>query len=329
MNSIFLNLADLTKLVQSGKTLLLAGDEEILKKVPRGNWIGGTIPYFISSDGGVVARDKVFVTELPDYIQNFEVHTYDEQKVENIYAEAPEHGFSFAIFPATSPVHLSFAINAPNFKNFGLRPLVGWVSGVHLSDIGKITPKTFNGLTGEISDKKAIVLRAILPSDRAVDIGIVNIFSQGEGDTLVFKENGFLAKDVLVNGERMNFAEYLLERKSDIKLPLVADYCGANVNVSFQGIDEKNKTVNFYAPVFKDVQYKQAKPVSDYVKEFISSLPNDASKIFFSCNCILNFLYSELEGKTTGGIVGPVTFGEIAYQLLNQTMVYMTIEKIG
>lgn len=329
MNSIFLNLADLTKLVQSGKTLLLAGDEEILRKVPQGNWIGGTIPYFISSEGGVVSRDKVFVTELPDYIQGFAVHHYDEQNVENIYAEAPDHGFSFAIFPATSPVHLSFAINAPNYKNFGLRPLVGWISGVHLSDIGKITPKTVNGLTGEISDKKAIVLRAILPSDRGVDIGIVNIFSQGDGDTLVFKENGFSAKDVLVNGERMNFAEYLLKRKSDIKLPLVADYCGANVNVSFQGIDEKNKTVNFYAPVFQDVQYKQAKPVSDYVKEFISSLPNDASKIFFSCNCILNFLYSELEGKTTGGIVGPITFGEIAYQLLNQTMVYMTIEKMG
>ena len=51
-----------------------------------------------------------------------------------------------------------------------------------------------------------------------------------------------------------------------------------------------------------------------------------ASALFFSCNCILNYLYSELEGKKTGGITGPITFGEIAYQLLNQTMVYLTIE---
>ena len=27
----------------------------------------------------------------------------------------------------------------------------------------------------------------------------------------------------------------------------------------------------------------------------------------------------------TGEMVGPITFGEVAYQLLNQTMVYLTI----
>lgn len=48
----------------------------------------------------------------------------------------------------------------------------------------------------------------------------------------------------------------------------------------------------------------------------------------FSCNCILNFLYSELEGKRTGELIGPVTFGEVAYQLLNQTLVYLQIEDI-
>jgi hypothetical protein len=43
----------------------------------------------------------------------------------------------------------------------------------------------------------------------------------------------------------------------------------------------------------------------------------------------LNFLYGELEGKKTGTITGPMTFGEIAYQLLNQTMIFLEIEKIG
>lgn len=32
-----------------------------------------------------------------------------------------------------------------------------------------------------------------------------------------------------------------------------------------------------------------------------------------------------LEGKKTGDVTGPVTFGEIAYQLLNQTLVYLNI----
>ncbi|MEO0003956.1 MAG: hypothetical protein RLZZ22_1648, partial [Pseudomonadota bacterium] len=43
--------------------------------------------------------------------------------------------------------------------------------------------------------------------------------------------------------------------------------------------------------------------------------------VVFSCNCILNFLFGELEGKAIGGVEGPITFGEIGYQLLNQTMV--------
>jgi len=45
----------------------------------------------------------------------------------------------------------------------------------------------------------------------------------------------------------------------------------------------------------------------------------------YTCNCILNFLYGELEGKVIGSFDGPVTFGEIAYQLVNQTLVYVSI----
>ena len=42
---------------------------------------------------------------------------------------------------------------------------------------------------------------------------------------------------------------------------------------------------------------------------------------------MLNYLYAELEGKKTGSIVGPITFGEIAYVLLNQTLVHLLIEQ--
>ena len=43
----------------------------------------------------------------------------------------------------------------------------------------------------------------------------------------------------------------------------------------------------------------------------------------FSCNCILNYLYGGLEGKHTGSVYGPITFGEIAHLLLNQTLVQL------
>ena len=321
------SIADIEKLVKNGKTLLLAGDEELLKKIPQGNWIGGTIPYFVASEGGIISKDKIFVTGLPDYIQGVEIQSYDEKDIKNIYVNAPENGFSLLILPATSPVHLSFALEAPQYRDFGVRPVIGWVSGVHLSDLGKVSPKTINGKTGELSDKKAVVMRASLPANRVCDIGIVNIFSQGNGDTLEFIEDGFSAKEVLVNGKRTNFVDYALECKLDIKLPLVANYYGTNINVSFQGIDEKNKVVNFYAPFFKGVQYRHANPITNYVEDFIRYMPKDNENIVFSCNCILNFLYSGFEGKIIGGIVGPITFGEVAYQLLNQTMVYLTVQE--
>jgi hypothetical protein len=40
-------------------------------------------------------------------------------------------------------------------------------------------------------------------------------------------------------------------------------------------------------------------------------------------------LYGHLEGKRTGSITGPITFGEIAHQLLNQTMVRLYLRDIG
>jgi hypothetical protein len=104
---------------------------------------------------------------------------------------------------------------------------------------------------------------------------------------------------------------------------LVADYSGAMINVSFQSVDE-TKGVALYAPVFKDVEYKIAAPVASYVDEFKKVLPKGVSPIF-ACNCILNFLYSELEGQVVEKMHGPVTFGEIAYQLVNQTLVYLEI----
>lgn len=327
MNTGMYAVADVAKQVRDGKALILAGDEELLRKIPSGNWVGGTTPYFIAPEGGLISKEKLFVTVLPDYVQGVEIESYDEKNIGDIYVDSPANGFSFLILPAMSPIHLSFALKAPKYRDFAQRPVIGWVSGVHLSDLGKISPKVMNGKTGELSDQNAVVMRVALPADRVCDMGIVNIFTQGSGDVYEVAENGFSVNEVLINGKRDNFADHVLTQKLDIRLPLVANFCGAPINVSFQGVDEKNRTVNFYAPLLQGVQYRQASPSLDYVSDFIKHSPHDNDKVFFSCNCILNFLYSGLEGKKTGGIVGPITFGEIAYQLLNQTMVYLTIQK--
>jgi hypothetical protein len=64
--------------------------------------------------------------------------------------------------------------------------------------------------------------------------------------------------------------------------------------------------------------------VPDYVQAFRSATAGLSRDVPFACNCILNFLYGKMEGEHVG-LPGPLTFGEIAFQLLNQTMVYCDV----
>ncbi|MBS1700483.1 MAG: hypothetical protein JST12_02390 [Armatimonadetes bacterium] len=328
MSSQLLTLEQASQLLTQPGAYLVAADANVLCQLPKGNWIGGSIPYFIAEEGGVVSQNRVFVTKLPEATKIVSTQLVSEADMPNVYRNMPENGFGVIILPATSPSHLSFALNAPSYEDFAMKPLVGWISGVHLSELGKTTPTVFDGRNGRSSESDAVLMYLDLDADYVCDMGIVNIFTQGGGDTLEFPETSFSVKDVLVNGVKQNFAEYLKANKVDIKNPLVANYAGAMINVSFQGIDEANQIVNLYAPVFQGAEYKLADPIQDYVGQFTSQMPKDSDSIAFSCNCILNFLYSELEGKKTGNVTGPITFGEVAFQLLNQTMVYLTLEKI-
>ena len=320
---------ELSKKIKENKSLFLAGDEKVLSKLPKGRWIGGTIPYFMAENGGEFSQDKIYATELPAYISDLKIKAYTSKTIPNVYKDLPDNGFGLIVIPATSKTHLEFALKSPSYEGFGTSPLIGWIAGINLADLGKISPKVINGETLEVLEDGALVLQAKLPENKAADINIINIFQQGQGDALSFKEDGFSVKTVLVNGKETNFADYILENGLDTRLPLVADYYGALVNISFQNVDKDKKEVQFYAPVFKGMMYKLAAPVKDYIQLFSSQLPEEgADHITFSCNCILNYLYSELEGKKTGAVTGPITFGEIAYQLLNQTMVYLTIDEI-
>ncbi|HCD51219.1 MAG TPA: hypothetical protein DEQ34_02130 [Balneolaceae bacterium] len=314
------------KLITSGKKLILAGDEAVLKKLPRGNWIAGTIPYFMDKDGGKFSKEMIYATVLPDYIYEYNIVVYNQEQLQNVYKDAYTNGFSVIILPGSSDIHYSFSLNSPKYPNFAVRPLVGWVAGTDLDEVGMKEPKVFDGVDPMGFEDSAVVMHVGLPPSKVVDIDIVNIFEPGDGDELRFPVDGFFAKDVIVNGERKNFAEYIRENNIDTKLPLVADTYGTMVNTSFQRVEEHR--VFFYAPVFADTTYRIAKPFNDYVQEFEQMTPDGlGEKTFFSCNCILNYLYAELEGKQTIGFTGPVTFGEVAYQLLNQTMVYLTIDE--
>jgi hypothetical protein len=320
---VLLSLQETAKSIEGGRHLAIAGDEALLRELPRGSWIGGTTPYFMTEGGCTVTSDKLFVHDLTDIVLGAAVRSYGADSLPGLSEDAPEHGFSLVVIPFASPAHFAYGRNAPNFPGFFMKPILGWISGVHNGDFEKASAKTFNGATGECSDQNAVAMHCPTALDKSAVVKILNLFVQGQGEAIVFEEDGYRAKECLINGERRDFAEYLKKNQIDTRLPLVANYCGASINVSFGSIDDANG-VSLCAPVFKGVEYRIAAPIGSYTDNFKRALPKNASPVF-ACNCFLTFLYSELEGQTVGDMRGPIVFGEIAYHLLNQTMVYLEI----
>ena len=313
--------------IAEGKRLHIAGDESALVQLSPGTWIGGTIPYFLTADGGVADREHLLVTELPDDVAETNIRFVDADALADLLEGAFEHGVSVVIIPGMSIAHSKYANEIQDVPGIFEKPIVGWIAGVHLDDLGKATPKVFNGQTSESAENRLIVLHARLPENVEARIGIVNLFKQGDGDRIRFPETGFSADSCWVNDEQVSFFDYVKAQGLDQRMPLVTDFSGEMINVSFQGVDEGKHEVQFYAPVIAGVEYRQAAPLDDYRKELLSYLESHPLAPVFSCNCILNYLYAELEGDQPIPVGGPATFGEIAYILVNQTLVYLEFDR--
>ncbi len=313
------------ELISSGVVAVVAGTEELLAQLPTGNWIGGTMRYFMTPERSGEATDRVLVTELPVAPADITIRSYAAHELGLIVTDAPSNGFSIVIIPAGSQAHLEYAERAPYYPGIFRTPITGWISGVSLEELGTVTPLTFDGRTGLREPDRAIVLHAALPARQSAQISIANPFRGGSGDIITFPTDGLTVTDCQVGGKTRNFARYLTASGADTRLPLVADYAGAPVNTSFQSIDSAAGVVNLYAPVFTGIDYRLAAPVADYAAAFREAVGESHEDTTFACNCILNYVYGELEGRSIGRATGPMTFGEIAYQLLNQTLVCLTI----
>jgi hypothetical protein len=316
-------LKNVIRLVEGGKRLMLAAEESLLRKIPKGEWIGGTIPYFMSDAGGTTSRDRVFVEEMPASARGTRIEVYDEHTIKRVAANTSDNGYTVLILPAFSAIHEKYALDAVTYQDMFLKVVAGWISGVHFDDVGRLSPQVVDGRTGNFYKDQAVAMHIDLPASQQAQLGIVNIFEPGDGDELEFPTNGFTVDKCLVGGSLVDFATYIAEKKIDTRLPLVANYMGTHVNVSIQSIAAEK--VSLYAPAFSGAKYRFAKALANYSECFARAIPTSLEVPAFSCNCILNYLYGNLEGRRTGVIKGPMTFGEIGYQLLNQTLVYVSI----
>ena len=320
-----LPLDDVARLIEGGSPLALAGTAKALSSLPEGNWIGGTTPYFMTAEGGTtVSDDLVFVTDLSP-LGSVTIKAYTSDLLEYISHDVPDHGFAIAIFPFESPCHTRFAMDAPGYPLTFVKPVVGWIAGYNLDEGGKAL--AFDGRERFGHQRDVVVAHIDMGEGGMAMPAIVNPFKAGEGEVITFLEPGFIQRTAIINGVETDFAAFVREKGLDHgELPLVGDYAGAAINVSVQQV-EADGSVHLYAPAFPGVEYRFAAPLEDYAATLRSGIDGVAeADAVWSCNCILNFLFGKLEGQAIGGIAGPVTFGEVAFQLLNQT--YVTVNRV-
>ncbi|MCI4664875.1 MAG: hypothetical protein MRY74_09155 [Neomegalonema sp.] len=327
MRNFICSPEEAAKVIERGAVLMVAGSEEALAQLPKGSWIGGTSVYFMTDQGGMVDKNRVFCSEI-DEASAARVVALSVDELPSLAQGRAQNGFTGLLIPAFSEAHTAFAMEASRYEGLFEQPVVGWIAGVHLDEIGKRAPKVYNGATGEAFDDRAVAIYVELPEELQPNVDIVSPFEQGDSDasSFVFDEDGFSATSVVVDGKRVNLAEHIASHQIDTRLPLVANYAGALVNVSISAVSDEKGEVSFYAPVTAGIEYRFAKPIDCYASSFADKIRGDGSKSF-SCNCVLNYLYGDLEGRSTGAFTGPATFGEIAYILLNQTMVHLEFDK--
>ena len=293
---MLIELKEAVRLINEGRTLHIAADDSLLKQLPKGKWIGGTTPYFIGEEGGIFTRDLLYVNEI-DYAEEINVRVYGKYNIFQLVEECYDNGLAILIMPYGSEVAAKYAKEAPDVEELLMHPTLGWISGFDLETAGEA--RVYDGTTGTSYTDRAVVMYLKLPEGRTAMINMINIFEDDKTDPVIhFRENDLSVENCTVNGSYFN--------------------------ISVKSIE--NGRVSFYAPVFKNVDYRFAVRVDDYAAEFMRRIGEaGARNPVISCNCILNYQYGELDGKRIPPYTGPVTFGELAYQLLNQTLVYCEI----
>lgn len=239
-------------------------------------------------------------------------------------SELIRSGRRLLIVPASSDMHVRFAQDAPGYPEIFAKPIVGWLSGIHLDDLGWVTPKVVDGRSVEVFSNRGVAMHCELPEGNRAEVGVVDLYEGNEGDVLTFPQDGISVTKCKVNGEVRSFASYIDELEFGPKMPLVTEVAGKSVNVSLKSVDWNGDRVELHAPVFSGTEYRIAQPVADFDGDFRRALPNEGSPVF-CCNSMLSYRYGGLNSRDPIGLQGPISFGEIAQLALNQTLVYLSI----
>lgn len=323
-------IEEVKNFIAKGCQMVLNADEEALKQLPKGNWIGGTTPYFMNTDKGVFSKDLIFVDDFTNVGVDFKIEEFDVGTMPQIANNSFKNGFTVLILPFEKEVYHEFAYHSLSYDGIFNNPVVGFVAGCDFDLLETAEAKVVNGLSNELSSDKAIALHVKLPGNKIARTEILNLDNiQPDSDTIVFPETSFTQSNCLINGKDTNIAEYLDEIGYIQKAPrpLIASTNGALINRDIKVINTEKKEVTFFSPVYEGDEYFLTDIITDYERLFNQRLEEIKQKSFYTSICVSYYLLGQLEGKKIN-TVGAFAFGEIAFQLLNKTLVLLEIDDV-
>lgn len=324
MEQRLFTLQETIDLIQEERTLVIAGPEELLSQLPDGSWIAGSNPYLQTPEGSILSDELLYITDFTDLAIDKKFEVYDKSNIHKITSDAFENGIIAAIMPAGSEVINEFALKSPEYENQFINPLLGWVSGTVFEKFGQVAPTCYCG-NKRFTDK-AVALHLKLPQNKVARLEIVNAYEAQPGSPIItFTEDGFFNKNFQIDGGEHNLYEYM--DTNGIEHPqLIADYTGAGINVGMIRNDEE-KEIFFTAPVFENTEYRFARKKTGDYKAFFEENMKQVDQVKYSYSCLLNLFNFGLN-EVSLGTSGVFTYGEIAFQLLNATFVYLVIDEI-
>lgn len=325
-----------SQMIRSGLVLAIAADTAFLEKLPQGTWLGGSSPYMMSDKGPIYTNQHAFVQVMPNAVISPKITAYDRTNMSQVFNDGYESGFSMIVVPFLSEIYGEFFLKVPHFPNFARQPLVGWGTGPAYENLGKVSGTVHDGSTGAIYTDKALVMHLNLPASYQTDVNVLTAFDEIDptSDVVTFLEDAYEVKEAMINGKKIDFVKYLIEKGLNFSTtdnidnrPLNGNLNGIQLNAMPLQHNKEKGTIVFAAPIFKGVEYRFSKPINpeSWTQAFKSKFPTqDTDKMAFTCNCAGS--YFRLQGQTLGKFAGPYVFGEIAYHLFNNTLVYLNVE---
>ena len=313
--------------IKQGRVMHLCGNEETLKDLPKGKWIAGMSPYVM--DGvGKINETKIYVDDFSMIAEKCEFATFDASDISEIAKRNKySNGFVFVILPIDSEVYFTFANHSLEYENLYDNPVVGYISSILLSNYGKIQPKVAIGTDGVLHSDKAVVMYVKVSDRLRVRAEIMNMDSIDDTTpALKFPKTGFTQSDCLIDGKPGNIASYLEAVKARIgHYPqLITSQNGALVNRDTKSVDVQKGEAVFFSPAYESDVYYIVKQNNDYQATFNRRLGRKTDVI--ACvSCTSYFWLGDFEYKHID-FNGVYTFGEIAYQLLNKTIVTLEVD---